>query len=293
MPTRTDMPAFRQLDDAKYSRLRKDLLREKGSPTQRKFIERLRDSKRFCEWFREKIPSTSGKDIEPHPEALTEHEYKDPPDDTERKLVEPWGELTPAIACRPPFWGEITLRHIEAGRIESSYLAANGGSLSGGDARISRALSTGNPADIDGCVRTALRRFSGLPEARGNRSVYVNCPFGRAWWRRRLCAAVSENTPVTAQHVLNVFRSSQQYWENLITLVVSRNSVLGERNVRDTLVWSLVDKHDANAKSGIFLAGNLAMLCRLLGVRAAWQEFGVLEMEELKGLIDAEIRSRW
>ena len=30
------------------------------------------------------------------------------------------------------------------------------------------------------CVRTVLRRLGGLPEVRGNRSVYVDCPFARA-----------------------------------------------------------------------------------------------------------------
>ena len=87
------------------------------------------------------------------------------------------------------FWGCVTYRHIEAGRIESSFLAANGGGTSTGVQRIDLALGdTGERAasKLDGCVRTVLRRLGGLPEVRGNRSVYVNCPLARAWWRERL-----------------------------------------------------------------------------------------------------------
>lgn len=283
----------RQLVDSDYAQLRKRLL-VKGSAEQREFVGLLRDSRRFCEWFRARVGSEGDEPVPDFPRRLTESEYKDPPRDTERELHDLWRGLTPAVACRPTFWGEVTLRQIEAGVIESGYLAANEGNVTGGDRRLAQALgNNGDEKALDSCVRAALRRFSGLPEARGNRSVYVNCPLSRAWWRMRLCESVSEHTPAPGEQVLKVFRISLQYWENLILLMVSRNSVLGDRNARDVLVWSLSERLAEDKGSGLFKAGSLDRLCRALGVRAAWQEFGALEKAEMKTLIDAEIGLRW
>ena len=288
----------KQLSDSEYTKLRKDLLKDKGSDYQKEFLEKLKDSGTFCKWFRSIVSVVPGEDIPLYGERLTENEYKDAPQDTEEQLYENWKSLTSAVACRPPFWGEVTLSHIENGLIESSYLAANGGSLPGGRERIDRVLTEDRDQDIDSCVRTALRRFSGLPEARGNRSVFVNCSFGRAWWRMRLCEEVCQHfkgkeKEQVKQQTLRVLRLSQEYWENVVSFVVSRNSILGDRRARDVLVWVLGEKLISEPKSPIFKSTVVVQLYRVLGVRAAWQEFGVLERAEMKDLIETEISTRW
>ena len=106
----------------------------------------------------------------------------------------------------------MTFRHIEEGRIESSFLAANGGGNVTGAQRIDAALnaSTGRGGDaslLDRCVRTVLRRLGGLPEARGNRSVYVNCPLARAWWRERLVAEVATDGAEGLEREIRVGRA--------------------------------------------------------------------------------------
>lgn len=285
------MGTLRELDDASYTRLRKELL-SKGSPVQREFIEQLADSRRFCAWFRERVPSTGDETVPLYPEPLTEHEYREPPPDTEESLHALWRELAPAVACKTTFWGEVTLAHIEGGLIESHYLASDAANGSEGIMRVHRVSARDDPKALDGCVRTALRRLSGLPE-RGNRSVYVDCPLSRAWWRTRLCGIVSTKTPAVKEQVQKVFRLSQEYWENLILLMVSRNSVLGDRNARDVLVWSLAERLQEDRESELFKTKSLRQLCRVLGIRAAWQEFGALDQGELKVVIDGEIRVRW
>ncbi len=290
---------YKRLDDEKYTGLRKALLQQKGSDLQREFLKVARSDDQFWHFVRTKVATKGEKEASVFDERLTEHQYKEPTKDTEQRMYKIWEDVPPETACRVTFWGEVTLRHIENKRIRSSYLAANGGALSGGLERIDKALSkSGNEKEIDDCVRAILRRMSGLPEARGNVSVYVNCPFGCAWWRERLADEVcdiidksSSGAKASRDGILNLLRQGQEYWETLVRLVISRNSVLGDRNVRDVLIWSLAETLESDKNHSVLKSQNLRSLCRLLGVRCAWQELGILEPAELKILIDNEVAS--
>lgn len=277
---------IRQLEDSDYTGLCNDLLQTKGSDMQHEFVEQLGNSKQFCVWFRERVSSTTGDEVSISHEQFTEGEYKKPPPDTEKRIHDYWKDVTPAVACKKTFWGEVTLKYIEEGIIESHFLLDNSNIARNG------AQFDNEQKRVDSCVRTAIRRFSGLPE-RGNRSVYTDCPLGRAWWRVYLCKEVSKNTSAQEEQVLKVFRVSKEYWENIVMLMVSQNSVLGDRNAWDTLVWSLAEKLDTDENSEAFNSKSLPVLRRALGVRAAWQEFGALNKEEMKTLIDNEINYRW
>ena len=180
----------------------------------------------------------------------------------------------------------MTLRHVEEGRIQSSFLAADNKAASGGLERIERVLKAGSEKEVDDAVRAALRRMGGLPEARGNKSVYVNCPFARAWWRRYVASEVRENTNVALGDILKVLGSSQQYWENLIVFVVSRNSIVGDMNVRTALIWALSEfVNNKEERPHLFQANRLGTILRLIGIRSAQQELGVYPIEELKELM--------
>ena len=180
----------KELKDSDYTRVRSNLLRTKGGPLQRDFLEAVRNSQTFIDYIRSAISTAGSYELPLSTDPMTEDEFKAPPADTETRLYESWSELTPRIACRSTFWANFTCRHIEAQKINAVYLAANGGNMSGGAERIDRALmETGDRAVEDAwtaTVRTVLRRLGGIPEVRGNRSVYVDCPFARAWWRERL-----------------------------------------------------------------------------------------------------------
>ena len=283
--------AYKELKDTDYSALRKRLIADKGGADQKEFLEKLKDSKDFIEWFREKVEVEEGEDkISNHlSDQLSEHEFKEPPKQAEEMLFEKWESIiTPAQACRSTFWGYVTLRHIEEGKIESYYLAANGGTLPGGLERIDKALNSGDLSSIDAVVRQAIRRLSGLPEARGNRTAYVDCPFGRAWWRCYMAQDVCKNTEkADAEKVMQVFRVSQAYWEKLIDSVVSKNSVFGGANIRAALIWALSEKINGE-KSPLFVAGNLENIIKKIGIRLAWQELAIFTPEELRQLFENE-----
>ena len=281
------MRKYKQLNDGAYTALRKALLDKERKGLRKEFLQAVLSGKQFVAYIREEHGvATEGEDELPLlEERFTEEQYKQPTADT--KIFQTWVEIPPKIACRPTFWAEVTLQHIENGNIQASYLAARAKPDSGGDQQLENAK---DEKDINERILAILRRLGGIPELRGNVSTYVNCPFACAWWQSRWATEVHEVTDASVADVLKLFRLSQEYWETLVRFVVSRNSVLGDRNVRDVLIWSLVERRSANPKDAMLAAKNLRMFCRLLGIRCAWQELGALEVSELRNLMDEEMR---
>ena len=288
----TDDAVYAEFNDGEYTQLRRSLIRKsaKGSPAQRQFLAAARESGKFLAYINDAVRLQEGVELYPLADRMSEAEFGNPPSDTERRLFKAWRDLTPRIACRTTFWGRVTYRHIEQGRIESAFLAANGGGNVTGAQRIDAALdATGDEATslLDKCVRTVLRRFGGLPEARGNRSVYVNCPLARAWWRERLVAEVATNDGEGLERQIRavVHPESQQYWEELVTFVVSRNSVFGSVALRNILIRTLGQILEENPKSPLRTADELKRLCRSVSSIQASFELSVLPQENLEAMM--------
>ena len=285
--------SYQEFDDAAFRRFRQRLLRNKGSSEQREFLQTARDDEEFLHVIRSAVVTQGSGALALCPDRLTESEFKQPPANTEADLYSAWSSLPSRVACRTTFWANLTCRHIESGRIRAEYLAANGGTGAGGAERIDRVLNgEGESAakSIDGCVRTVLRRLGGLPEARGNKSVYVDCPLARAWWRERLVSEVSKGDPDITEDVREVTRVNQAYWEELVVLVVSRNSVLGSHEVRDRFILSLAELMARERSTPLRTAKNLRAACRMVGTIQASRELSVLEEGELQKLMDDVVR---
>ena len=289
---------YAELHGGDYARLRRALVRRasKGSSTQREFLEAVRENEKFLKYIRDAVGVQEGVELDPLADRMSEAEFANPPSDTERRLFEAWSGLTPRIACRTTFWGRVTYRHIEEGRIESVFLAANGGGNVSGAQRIDAALSAAEDEStslMDKCVRTALRRFGGLPEARGNRSVYVNCPLARAWWRERLVEEVATNGGQELQREIRavVHPESQQYWEELVTFIVSRNSVFGNLSVRNALIQTLAKVLDENPRSPLRTADELRRVCRSVSSIQASFELSVLPSEDLAAMMGEVVKT--
>ena len=281
---------YAEIDSTAYARLRKELLREKGGERQKEFLAAARHNRTFVDFMDQEAPITAGKSVPVYDEDFTEESYKDPPPDVEEELYTVWRELTPKVACRATFWAAVTILHIVHGRINSSYLAGDGsGSTSAtGVQRIEYALAKQDTKQIDLGVRTILRNLSGLPDARGNKSVYVDCPFARAWWRQRLVSRVLERgDAVPKSAVRYVVRINKGYWERLIMLIVSRNSVFGSNVVQDALVASLAGFLETESASPLRTQQHLGTALRRMSAVTAGRELGVLEFDELMELAEA------
>ena len=290
---------YAELDESAYARLRRSLIRKsaRGAGVQRRFLEAVRDTPAFLARLGGAVPVLAGDELDPLADRMSEAEFGNPPSDTERRLFEGWRALTPRIACRSAFWARVTQRHIEAGRIESSFLAANGGGTVTGAQRIDAALgASGDEAArlLDGCVRTVLRRLGGLPEARGNRSVYVNCPLARAWWRERLVAEVATGEGEGLEREIRavVHPESQQYWEDLVTFVVSRNSVFGSVDVRSILIRVVARKLADDPRSPVRGTGGLKRVCRTISAIQASRELSVMLEGEVRSIVAKVVDSQ-
>lgn len=276
-----------------YTKIRNNLLNKERSALRTEFLKAAKDREYFVEWMDEHIGLEKNKEnnavqFQLFADQVTEGEYNELPIDIEKKLFDKWKNLTPKQGSQETFWGYVTLEHIRRGVIKSHFLA--GTSSTDGLERIDKALYEGDSKKLDDVVRTVLRRLSGLPEARGARSVYVNCPFARAWWRGYVADEVRESTKgkADARKVAETLSSSQSYWEELISLVVSRNSVLGDSNVRSALIWALAEYVDDKTKDHLFTNNGIKKVSREIGIRSAWQELGVFPVDRLKQIMQNE-----
>ena len=290
---------YKELNQEDYLRLQIVLLKEKGGKAQRGFLEAAKETDKFLAFMEEKVQVVDGAPLPLFDGALTEASFKEPTQDQERRMYQIWCDVSPRTACRVSFWAGITLEHVRSGKIgDASWLAANGGITEGGEERIDRALymdGDGNAKAIDDCVRTVFRRMSGLPAARGNRSVFVNPTFGRAWWRERVVARVLERGQGVEDRetLLKVVRRNLEYWENLVKMIVSRGSVFGSVDVQDALVNKLGKHLKEVPDTPLQNASTLNLLLRRFSNLAASREFGVLDFNEISDVVDeliAQIR---
>ncbi len=284
---------YKELSDTAYTKFRKELLRVKGSERQREFLRIVRDTSAFLDHV-SAIETEGTIDAALVDEPMTESEYKDPPSSTEQALFTAWGILTPAVACRSTFWANLTIEHIRAGRIQSAYLASNGGNLPGGTERIDFVLSETHgqgpkQKQIDECVRTVLRRLGGLREVRGNRSVYVDCPFARAWWRERFATQAADGNRPIAPSVRTILRTNQTYWEKLIDRIVFRNSTFGSEKIRSAFLRALAQHVQANPTSKLTGSMELRRLCRRITAHQGSRELSILSASELDDLMGAVV----
>ena len=282
---------YRELNQEDYLRLQTALLKEKGGDTQREFLEAVKDSSDFLALLMERVRLVDGEPLPLFDGALTESSFKEPPHDQEGRMYEIWCAVPPRTACRVSFWAGVTLEHIRSGKIgDASWLAANGGIS--GEERIDRVLMNGSGdikaiKAIDGCVRTVFLRMSGLPAARGNRSVFVNPTFGRAWWRERMVARILERGQGVERReaLLDVVRCRQEYWESLVTMIVSRGSVFGSVDVQDALVNGLARHMREDPDTPLRSASTLKRMLRRLSNLASSREIGVLTFDEISHTI--------
>ena len=288
----TSSSGYQELDEAKYLKFQTQLLKLKGGDLQRQFLEALKDNDDFVSFLADRVETREGKGLPIFDGPLTESSFKEPTADQELQMYHLWADISPNTACRVSFWASVTLEHIRNGKIpEATWLATNGGITESGEERIDRAFSLageeGNKA-IDDCVRTVFRRMSGLPAARGNRSVFVNPTFGRGWWREKIVVRISGRGEVVQDRpdLLEVVRRSQQYWENLVTMMVSRGSVFGSVDVQDALINGLAKRFTQCPDTPLRSAATLNVALRRFSNIAASRELGVLGFGEISEIVD-------
>ncbi len=232
----------RRLADEPYKKFRTQMLRRAGGGLQREFLEIVQEGDLFASYLLS-IGTSGTEKVELWDEPLSDGEYVDPSSHTEQGLYSRWAPVSEDVARSSSFWAYHTLRHIRAGRIQAFALA--GSREGGGEERILAALrATGQAgaAQMDSCVRAVLGRLGGLVEARGKPSVYVDCPFARAWWREHFAAEASGGDPEIRNGVRALARISQSYWEQLVERFLQMTSPFALESARDSLLRVLAHR---------------------------------------------------
>ena len=284
--------SYREFEYEDLKQFRKKLINKRGSALQRQFLNAARNSADFVNFIERNVLTTGDNEFQLH-SPMTEREFIGSPPSTEEKLYDSWRGLTPNIACRSTFWTRVTLDQIRNNRIYSSFLAAEE-NAGGGLRRIDHLLQDTKKdvtQQVDSCVRTILRRLGGLPEVRGNRSVYVDCTFGRAWWRGCLVSEVVKDDIDLKEDVWNVLQSSKTFWERLVSFVVSRNSTFGSTEIRKSLILSLAELSKKKQREVSLKATELEKVCRVIGSIQASRELSILPDEELRSIMREVVES--
>ncbi len=273
-----------------YTAFRKELLDKNKYQLRLEFLENVRDTDKFIEYMA-KIDKTNGDELPTYQGLFTEDECKNMPFNLSQELYDTWRNLSPAIACRSPFWACVTVQHIKKNKIESHYLASNGDGQSSGKSRIDAVLNTNDPNKIDKAIRDVLRRLGGIPEARGNRTVYVDCVFGRAWWRNHTAEIIANESGDDIKDIHKLFSRTQADWEQFANLVLSKNSVLGDSRIRSAFVSCLLTTKNNIGDKSFYdgFAKKLNTAQRLIGVKQALQELGVMDINQLKDIFNDDI----
>ena len=74
---------------------------------------------------------------------------------------------------------------------------------------------------------------------------------------------------------------NQQYWEDRVTFVVSRNSVFGSVNVRNVLIQTVAD----DPRSRLCTSEGLRRVCRTVSAIQASRELSVMPEDEVRTIM--------
>lgn len=207
-------------------------------------------------YLRRRLGLAPGTEIEAPPfprPRLQPGEFREPPIELEEELGAAWKDhVRPRAASSPLFW---LLCHI-------AWLEEDRFGRTGHD--LAEAFTAGHgDRTREGRTRNFLRRTGGLPVARGNTSVFSDCPLARAWWRWYLSGQVERTTDnrVTARRAHEVLHSNRPAWEELAMLSLRRIVVVNQPRARAAIVSRLdrrlkqagkINASDVKAVAGTF-----------------------------------------
>lgn len=214
------------------------------------------------------------------PRSLTSSEFIDPPLGVERELG---SMLLPLVTAReasqPLVWTLLHIGWLEAGSLGNdpyaSFFCSPGGKA---------------PPSDDRAMRNALRRLGGLPYARGNVSVFSDCPVARAYWRYRVAADVAANSAglFTSEEAHAALHASNEGWDQFAMVPLRRFPAISESRARAALVTPFLDvTRERNKPSAKAATRKIQAAGQALGQVAVVRSLKHTQFEELREVVDA------
>ncbi len=295
---------IKRYTDEAFRIFQKEAISEKGSDFQELILQNAidKEGKDFVGWLDNKIQEISKvNDItidgdEPQlpniPTRYTASDFKTPTKEAAENIWHTWEKIHPGILSSSTVWGYITSCLIKQEKIKPYYLMmGNNGANSDGKKEIEKALAAKGEARssaIDACVRSFLRRFSGLQIVRGTRSVYQDCPIAMTWWQYYIANDAAINIGESGvqkdkQQVIDFLRQPS-VWVIFSDKMASQLTVIGDRNIRDGLIVYFLNETDEDNR-----VMNKDNILKAVGVVCAWRALGALSPKEVSEIIKNDI----
>lgn len=292
------------LDEAKLAGLRARLINKNArehTPSQAAALRRglvqavLAPRKEFLEWFDGEVPLDRRDPVKcgmPR-KTLSEGEIASPPADTETMWWRALADLPPLLAARPVFWASYNFALLREGVVEEACHFAKpvgSGAQQTGRGTLERAMGAmdrvakeengsgkGKSGAGEESVRTLCRQLlGGVPEERGQVSVYIDNRIARAWWRGHILRQTQEDLgdAVDGKAIREVLRHGGAPWDEMVQHVVRKLTHVGERPIRSALVAALsgmdlsenTSKERSERTKNLFAATGRYAASRSLGV---------------------------
>lgn len=299
MTTQTVSVALALLDASELSTFRARLINKrkqdeiKVEEERRDFAQRvLTPRNEFIKWFSGRFrpkadPQIITCTVPAGNTRFSESELSGPPLSTEMLLAEMIGNIPPRKAALPAFWASYNLELLRRSVIESPCHFAKPigrGPTTTGRATLERALqqsSRKEGKELEKCIRTLCRQMlGGVPEERGQVSVYLDPRVARAWWRGRIVRQTVEDLGLDPVQVWDALRKPSAPWEQLVQHVVRKLTHVGERTIRSALVARFVEMKLDNDDARTARKRTVALLAAT-GRRVAGQSLGMLSAREV------------
>lgn len=228
---------------------------------------------------------------------MSEGEFKNLPwNPYGKKLWNAMEQLHPIDASVPGLWLYLTLHAIEAGVIESHFLASGlNGAGDTGQIRIDKALQNPDELVQAGSVqsprylytsRLILRRLCGAISERGTKGIFVEVPFAKIWWQRHIAQQISEKTTIDADTMAVFLVDNASVYADLTMYMSGKLTVIADGVVRaglmDFFFNAAKDGAGKEEKPDGFSTNNkdFRALIRRLGVILSWRAMGILEVSD-------------
>lgn len=271
----------KKLDEKEIGRERRDFIERVCAP-------RGEFTKWFSNRFRPRVETEVIACTIPTGEfRLSEGEIAGPPPSAEKSLAEMVGDIPPRQAALPALWASYNLELLQRGVVEEPCHFAKpvgSGPKTTGRATLERALqkkSEKQEKELDACIRTLCRQMlGGVPEERGQISVYIDPRIARAWWRGRVIRQTVEELDIDPDSAWDTLREPGPPWEELVQHVVRKLTHVGERTIRSALVARFVEMKLTDDDSTTRRKRTAALL-RETGRRVAGRSLGVLSAREV------------
>ena len=216
---------------------------------------------------------------------FNEQQYRSATDSEESVIAQSIGECSAHLATNAEYWGGLTIAMIDAGLIQSHYLASKPNDTHNaknkGKHRIDSAL---RKKQYDELPRYILRSFCGHPRLRNtaHRDYLQFCPVSRAWWRRRLAVASSSRNGIESSTIHKTL-INRGIWNHLSERGVSKLTVISDANIFSGLVHFFVQSKVVSEKECRKITG-------YVGAQSTWRELGAFSAIEVSDLLTSRRR---